>query len=374
MNRIVIILSLLILLSCSKQETDISGTWLNSDFTFPTILEFTNSQWIDHIFWADTINYCIKNDSIFILNLSGQKEIGFKYKISGDSLWTSFPGDLQTEETLYFKSKGNNFIDDIKTSFGISLDLPKGNTCIVGNHFGFSIYFPKQSLSKTDKYVFLNNKKVKLDTLLHEKIFSLYELNEYLRFNMVGLYIDSSIKYDQLRLLFDELRKVQIYKVALVSSTKPDDLYPKNTGIIRKLPPIYDFENYYINPLISKSINNRRLKSPPYNNPIKSLNKDSKICNIKITDNKILLNEKEFNFNDYFDLVLQSNPHTTFVNIDNKSDYQTYHSFLQLTDSLVKLKKNKISQDLYNQEYEMLISEERIKNVNRMVKHGLIEK
>ena len=263
MKRIIIIFSLFILISCNNLENSIEGTWINRDFTSPIILKFTEFQWIDNIYYGDTLNYFIENDSIFTHVYFEPKIIGFSYKVSGDTLWTSFPGDLKTEESPYIKSKSDYFLDDIKSNLEIDLNLPIENSNNVGNKFGLSIYLPKKSSVDDDYYIYLNNKRLKLDTLLHESIYDHLKLNEYIRFNLVGLYIDSEIKYQAVRLLKNELRKVQLLKIAYINRPRTIEYYAYNSGIIRKLPPIYDYENYYLTPDIKKYSICRIPPSPP---------------------------------------------------------------------------------------------------------------
>jgi biopolymer transport protein ExbD len=372
-NIAIIIGFLLLIISCTKENNKIKGTWINSDFTSPIILAFTDSLWVDYLFGSDSLPYYIKDDSIFVHGLFNPELIGFSYRISGDTLWTSFPGDLQTNETKYLKSKSHHYFNDIKTSLGIDIELPVGYSNLVGLRNGNSIYLPSQSSNNGIYKIFLNNERLPLDTLLHEKIFDLREHNEHINHNLVGLYIDSNIKYATVKLLKNELRKAGYFKVAYLSDPISEKHYVSNTGIIRKLPPIFENENYFVNPEIRKIVDNRRPPNPPKEHFNEPDYRKPNVCKIEIIDNQIFLNELKFDSDSFYKIIRNNNPIVIYLSIDSESNYQTYYSFISKYDSLCKMKKNEKSIEIYQKEFDKLIDVDKIKFINGNTKCGLRE-
>ena len=207
---------------------------------------------ISYTFGLDSFQYYLQQNSVFIKFPNKDELVKFDYKISKDTLWTSIPIDNQYQNIKYFKSNSQHYFDDIKLHLGIDLNLPMGYSKLVGIRLGNSIYLPKQKELSNQFKIFVNNEQFLLDSLLHEKLFKLRLKEEFTNHNVVGLYIDSEIEYHFIKLLKTELRKAGFYKIAFISNPLAEKFYESNIGLNKKLFPITQKDNFYINPIIKK--------------------------------------------------------------------------------------------------------------------------
>ena len=374
-TTIILIGTLLIISSCIRENGEIKGTWISSDFTSPSFLTFTETHWIDYTFGLDSFPYYLHHDSIFLQAHFKPELLRFGYKISKDTLWTTFPGDTQTQKRKYLKSKSPHYIDDINSHLGIKLKLPTGYSNLVGLRFGNSIYLPEQNVRGGQYRIFVNNEQIVLDSLLHEKLFKLPKHDELPKHYLFGLYIDLKTEYGAVKLLKDELRKAGFYKVAFISNPSAEKYYESNVGLQKTLLPIFENDNVYINPNIRKIVDER---SPPYH-PSKyyfskpDFNKPN-ICKVEIIDNETLLNDQKLNKKILYEMMKENNPHIAYLYVNGEVKYETYYSFISLYDSLKLVVKNEKSLELYKREYNELTDVEKIENIYKLSTSELIER
>ena len=297
----------------------------------------------------------------------------FSYKISVDTLWTAFPVDPGTQKLKYFKRKSKHYFTDINSHLGLDIDLPYGYSNLVGLRLGNSIYLQNKKATETNFSLFINNKQLTLDTLLHVDLFNLRQNDEFTRLNILALYIDAKIEYKAVKLLKDELRKAGFYKVAYISNPSAEKYYESNIGITRKLPPIIENNNIYINPDIRKIVNKRAPPKPPkyfFDKPDFS---KQNVCKIEIIHNQIMLNEMEFDLENFYRKMKNNNLLYTYLFIDDESSYDVYYSFISVHDSLRKEILNERSIEHFQIDYDHLIDEEKFKYLHKTYKFILIE-
>ncbi len=377
MKNIYYILGLILLLSsCIKNDNPLKGKWLNSDFTSPYTITFSDSLLTENsVGLIDSLPYYVKDDSIFIQGCFNPEPIKISYKITGDTLYTYSNKNDFHYEIKYYKTISSNYFEDIRLHLGLDISLPEGYSNLLGtNQIGNSIYFPNQETEIDQHKIYLNNEQVILDSLLHEKLFSLRVQDEFIHHKLVALNIDSRIEYNAVKLLKDELRKAGFYKVAFIRDPSKEKYYESNVGIQLKLPPIFDNENYFINSDIRKMVDSKRPPKPPkdffeepdYNEP--------NICKIEIINNHVYLNDEKYNSDLFYEKIKENSLLITYISIDKLSNYQTYFYFISEFDSLSKENRNEKSIEFFQKEYNELIDVESIKHINSITIRRMIEK
>jgi biopolymer transport protein ExbD len=296
------------------------------------------------------------------------------FHIISDTLWlTSNNENIQTERK-YLRAKSKHYFSDIKNYIGIELNLPLGSSNKIDNNYCYSIYLPKQITNNSEYKIILNNERLPLDSLLHEKLFDLRKDNGLAQLNTYALYIDSETKYNTVKLLKTELRKAGFYRIAYICDPSKEKYYQSLIGIKRKLLPIFEKEKYYINPSVRKFLDSTKLPTPPKEFFEKPDFKKPNVCKVEIIENEVFLNDSIFDSTKFYEKLQNNNSLLTYLYIDNESDYQTYINFISEYDSLNQKIRNKKSIELYQTEYNKLIDNEKIKNIGHLTINRLIEK
>ncbi len=369
-----IVFLFLLTTSCISKNESIKGLWLDSDFTKPYIIKFTDSLFSDNFFAFDSIPYSINSDTIFIVGHFDTCPEKIIFHIISDTLWlTSNNENIQTERK-YLRAKSKHYFSDIKNYIGIELNLPLGSSNKIYNNNCYSIYLPKQITNNSEYKIILNNERLPLDSLLHEKLFDLRKDNELAQLNTYALYIDSETKYNTVKLLKTELRKAGFYRIAYICDPSKEKYYQSLIGIKRKLLPIFEKEKYYINPSVRKFLDSTKLPTPPKEFFEKPDFKKPNVCKVEIIENEVFLNDSIFDSTKFYEKLQNNNSLLTYLYIDNESDYQTYINFISEYDSLNQKIRNKKSIELYQTEYNKLIDNEKIKNIGHLTINRLIEK
>jgi biopolymer transport protein ExbD len=372
------IISLILLLSsCNKNDNPLKGKWLKSDFTSFETITFLDSLFTEsYVGIIDSLPYYVKNDSLFLQSYFSEEPIKINYRITGDTLFTYAPKNEFHNEIKfkYYRTTSSSYFEDIKLHLGLDISLPKGNSNILSaNQIGNSIYLPNQEGNTNQHKIFLNNEQVVLDSLLHEKLYSLRVQDKYIHNIFIAFYIDSKIEYKAVRLLKDELRKSGIFKVLFISDLSNKEYYESCAGIKLKLPPIFDYSKYYINADIRRVIDEKSPPKPPkefyekpdYNRP--------NVCEINIVKNQVYYNDEMYDSDIFYSKIKNNDTLFTYINIDRESSYQSYYSFISEFDSLRNKNRNEKSIEIYRQKYTDLTDKVKIDSIRSITTSRLIE-
>lgn len=351
-NLITIIISVLIWSSCSQKGSDLEGTWISTNLSYYETMTFYDSIVINKCRFCanDSLLYFIKNDSlVFPPNQFNDEVTKYGFRISKDTFWLSFKFESEVNYLKYVKKKSDYIIDDIKLYHGFDLDLPNGYSEPIGLTFSNSIFFPKQD-SKYGKYlIYLNNDLIKLDTVFYKKLIELQELGTLYKRDEIGLYIDTEVDYKAFKLLKDQLRKAKCHSVIFISDPSEEEFYCSTVGLRRKFPPIW------------------------FGIP-DSIPDDIDLCNIRISDNEIFLDEELFDLRSFYKKMEEKLPFVTYIEIDDLSSYGTYYKFISKHDSLKSKIQNDRSIKHFNLEYNALIDRKNIKFIDSLTRINFVER
>ncbi len=378
MKSTIYILFIIILFSaCKTENSELNGKWLNTNFSFPHTITFIDSVFvISPSGIIDTISYDISHNTLLINSPFERDIVKLNYKVDFDTLFTISTNLDSIIRQKYYRAKSGDYFSDIKSFLGIDLNLPLGYSDKIGNYNIYnSIFIPTQEKNDDKISIYLNKQLVVLDSSLHKRLFQLRELDEFSNHKLIALYIDSDVSYKIVKIVKNELRKVGYYKIAFIGKGQNPKHYESCRGIKQKLPPIFDEENYFIDPDIRKF---EEAKRPPISQKFKNdmgINEDyPNVCNIEIIKDQIYLNGHLYKTNQFYQLITEKNLLTIILSIDSLSVYQTFYKFIAEYDSLYKIKKNQKSMDIYQKEYNQLIDRDAIKQINNITVRRLIEK
>ena len=351
-KTITLLILIIIWSSCIQQKKELKDTWISSNLSYYQTMIFGDSLVYNKCMFCenDSLPYITEIDTLIIPpNFYNDEGVKYGYQISGDTLWLSFEFDSKINYLKYYRKKSNFIFDDIKSYNGFDVNLPIGYSNPIGLTFSNSLYFPKQD-SKYGKYlIYLDNDIIKLDTVFYKKLIELQELGTLFNRDEIGLYIDTEIDYKAFKLLKDQLRKAKYHSVIFISDPSEEEFYCSTVGLRRKFPPIW------------------------FGIP-DSIPDDIDLCNIRISDNEIFLDEELFNISSFYKKMEKKLPFVTYIEIDDLSSYGTYYKFISIHDSLKRKIQNDRSIKHFNLEYNALIDREKIKFIDSLTRINFAER